>query len=202
MFYSLLEKPSFPYRAIVPWSQAVQLWGLGKQGSLWKKDDLSHPQASQPRLENICIEHTQMFFLLFLKWDRIIIACGSHITLYSVSVIFSLLGESTRGNNPRKERLMLAEFEIPEHHGTDGHGGKGMKQLVTLHHSQDTERWVLEFSTFSPFYSIWKHTYQVVQLSSRAALLSSVKPSRESPHEHTHLILSPVKPAMKISHRK
>lgn len=35
---------------------------------------------------------------------------------------------------------MLAEFEIPEHHGTDSHGSKGMKQLVTWHHSLDAER--------------------------------------------------------------
>lgn len=81
-----------------------------------------------------------MFFLLVLKRDRVIIACGSHITLHSVSVIFSLLGESTRGNHPRKERFTLAEFEIPEHHGTDSHGSKGMKQLVMWHHSLDAER--------------------------------------------------------------
>lgn len=61
---------------------------------------------------------------------------------------------------------------------------------------------MLAFSTLSPFYSIWKHSYQVVQLASRVALLASVKPFWESPREHTQLVLSPVKPAMKISHRK
>lgn len=143
--------------------------------------------------------HTDFFLLLVFKWDRVIIACGSHIMLHSVSVIFSLLGESTWGNHPSKERFTLVEFEIPEHHGTDGHGSKGMKQLVTWHHSLDAERWVLAFSTFSPLYSVWKHTYQVGQLASRVALLASVKPSWESPHEHSQLVLSPVKPAWRLA---